>query len=102
MEQTVITADSYDHDSIESHYGEADIVNTRFGAEYVAIAEDAGRSTDVELFICSLPYRESITLLFKTFGSPVKEIAEVLHLHPSRIYNLINILEKKHEDLEYN
>lgn len=53
---------------------------------------------DVEQFIHTLNYRETVVLLFRALDTPTKEIAKILDLHPSRIYEIINSLEKKAND----
>lgn len=50
---------------------------------------------DVSAFIFGLTYRESVVLLFRSLDVPVKDIATILHLHPSRLYVIIESLEKK-------
>lgn len=53
---------------------------------------------DAEEFIYSLPYRESVVLLLRSFRKPiseVKKIARILKVHPSRIYDSIKRLEKR-------
>lgn len=50
---------------------------------------------DAEIFIHSLTYRETVVVLFKSIGTPVEEIGEVLGLHASNIYKIINDLRRK-------
>jgi hypothetical protein len=59
------------------------------------IHEDDIYRIDVEAFIFGLSYRESVVLLFRSLDVPVKDIAPILHLHPSRLYVIIESLEKK-------
>ena len=100
MDETKIVRQT--DDSLGSHYSEVDMLNDRYGNVCVPIADTQGDRIDIELFIYGLTYRESVTLLFKALGCTVKDTAEILHLHTSRIYDLINRLEKKHNNIEYN
>lgn len=50
---------------------------------------------DVEIFIHKLGYREMVVLLFRSIDTPVEEIGDILGLHASNIYKIINELRRK-------
>jgi len=58
-------------------------------------------SYDVEGFIYRLSYEELVVLLFRSFGSEVKDIALVLGSSPSHVYKIVDDLEKR-ANVEYN
>lgn len=67
-------------------------------ALYQHSSEQDNSGYDVESFIYQLKYRELVVLLFRSFNAPTKDIAGILNMHPSRIYIILEDLEKKLKD----
>lgn len=57
--------------------------------------EDDHTGIDVENFLHTLSYREHVVMLMRYFDFPNQEIGDVLHIHPSGIYPILNEVRKK-------
>jgi RNA polymerase sigma factor (sigma-70 family) len=75
------------YDDIQAEYDMANDINH----SYVDFEE----RIDLEIFIHQLTYRETVVILFKYMGMPIKEIGKILGLHASNIYKIIESVENK-------